>query len=223
MIVAERKPFEEIYAVVRKHRRVLLLGCGTCVTVCMSGGSREVNVLANQLKLAAREKGDAFEVLEHTITRQCDREFFDEATARKIGDVDAVLSLGCGVGVQFCAEVFPDAVLYPALNTQFFGATEEQGVWTEKCAGCGQCVVGMFAGVCPVARCSKNLLNGPCGGSSHGKCEVNPDTPCAWQLIYDRMEKAGRLDELLEVQPMKDWRPSGHGGPRKRVREDVEL
>ena len=223
MIVADRKPFDELYEAVNRHKRVLLLGCGTCVTVCMAGGSREVNVLAHQLRLAARERGGAFEVIEHTITRQCDREFFDEETARKIGDVDAILSLGCGVGVQFCAEVFPEALVYPGLNTKFFGANESQGVWTERCAGCGECVVGMFAGVCPIARCSKNLLNGPCGGSSDGKCEVDPETPCAWQLIYDRMEKAGRLEELLEVKPMKDWRTSGHGGPRKRVREDVEL
>ncbi|NIA12755.1 MAG: hypothetical protein GWP08_01650 [Nitrospiraceae bacterium] len=224
MIVAERKPFEEIYECVKRHRKVLLLGCGTCVTVCMAGGEKEVNVLANQLALAARDRGDDVEVMEHTITRQCDDEFFDEATMKKVAEVDAVVSMGCGVGVQFCAAKFGDTAIYPGLNTKFYGATLEQGVWAERCAGCGECVLGDFGGVCPVARCSKSLLNGPCGGSADGKCEVDPENvDCAWQLIYDRMERLGRLEELEENRPMKDWSTNRDGGPRTVTREDVKL
>ena len=149
-------------------------------------------MLASQIALAARERGDAIEVLQHTIVRQCDREFFDEETSRKIAEAEIVISMACGVGVQYCAEVFPQAVVYPALNTKFFGANVEQGLWAERCAGCGECVVGDFGGVCPIARCSKSLLNGPCGGSANGKCEVDPkNIDCAWQLIYDRMERLG--------------------------------
>lgn len=224
MIVAERKPLDELYACAKQHNSVLLLGCGTCVTVCMAGGEKEVGILAAQMKLAAKEQGDEFAVEEHTITRQCDEEFFDEATARKVAEADAVISLGCGVGVQYCAERFPDKVVYPGLNTKFYGATIEQGVWSERCAGCGQCVLGDFGGVCPVARCSKSLLNGPCGGSSDGKCEVDPEhIDCAWQLIYDRMEKLGRLDDLIENQPMKDWSTGRDGGPGTVTREDLKL
>jgi len=224
MIVAERKPLEELYAHAKKHKKVLFLGCGTCVTVCMAGGEKEVGILASQMEIAARERGDDIAVTEHTITRQCDSEFFDEATARKVEEADAIISLGCGVGVQFCAERFPDKPVYPGLNTKFYGATLEQGVWAERCAGCGECVLDKFGGVCPVARCSKSLLNGPCGGSSEGRCEVDPDNvECAWQLIHDRMEKLGRLDELEENQPMKDWSTSRDGGPRKVTREDVRL
>jgi len=224
MIVAERKPLEALYAHARKHKRVLLLGCGTCVTVCMAGGEKEVGILASQITLKAREEGDDITVTEHTITRQCDREFFDEATIRKIEEADAVISLGCGVGVQFCSEQFPGKPVYAGLNTKFYGATLEQGVWSERCAGCGECVVDKFGGVCPVARCSKSLLNGPCGGSSNGRCEVDPDNvECAWQLIYDRMEQQGRLDELEENQPMKDWSTSRDGGLRRVTREDMKL
>jgi len=224
MITAERKPFEEIYECAKRHKRVLLLGCGTCVTVCMAGGEKEVGILALQIRLAARERGDEITIDEHTITRQCDAEFFDETMARKAAEVDAIISMGCGVGVQFCSERFPDKIVYPAVNTKFYGATVEQGVWSERCAGCGECVVAMFGGVCPIARCSKSLLNGPCGGSSEGMCEVDPEhTQCAWQLIYDRMEKLGRLDELEEVQPLKDWSHHRDGGPRTIVREDVKL
>ena len=224
MIVAERKTFEDIYEVARGFHKVLLLGCGTCVTVCMAGGEKEVNVLANQIRLAARERGDNIEVLEHTITRQCDREFFDEATARKIQEADAVISMACGVGVQFCVEVHGEALVYPGLNTKFYGANIEQGVWAERCAGCGECVLDKFGGVCPIARCSKSILNGPCGGSADGKCEVDPEhIDCAWQLIYDRLEKLGQLDALEEVEPLKDWTTSRDGGPRTITREDVKL
>ena len=224
MIVAERKAFDDLYERIKRHKKVLLLGCGTCVTVCMAGGEKEVDVLASQVQLKAKELGDSIEVDHHTITRQCDAEFFDEATAKKIAEVDAVLSLGCGVGVQFCAERFPDRIVYPGLNTKFYGATLEQGVWSERCAGCGECVVGDFGAVCPIARCSKSLLNGPCGGSANGKCEVDPEnTDCAWQLIYDRMEKLGRLEELEENKPMKDWSSHRDGGPRTITREDMKL
>ena len=224
MITAERKPFDEIYDAVNRYRNVLILGCGSCVTVCMAGGEKEVGILAQQLRLAAREKGDEITIDEHTITRQCDREFFDEETTRKIEKADAVLSVGCGVGVQFCVECFPDKVVVPGLDTKFYGATVEQGTWTERCAGCGKCIIDSFGGVCPIARCSKSLFNGPCGGSTDGKCEVDPENvDCAWQLIYDRMEKLGRVDDLIENQPMKDWSTHRDGGPRKIVREDMKL
>lgn len=223
MITAERKPFDEIYQVARRHKKVLVLGCGTCVTVCMAGGKKEAEILASQLTLTAREKGDSLAVEEHTIERQCDREFFDEETTRKIKAADAVISMACGVGVQFCAEVFKDLVVYPGVNTKFYGATVEQGHWVERCAGCGSCVLESYGSVCPVARCSKSLLNGPCGGSAKGKCEVDKDLDCAWQLIYDRMKTLGRLDELEKNQPVKDWSVNRDGGPRKIVRDDVKL
>lgn len=224
MIVAERKPFEEIFNCIRHCPNVLILGCGSCVTVCMAGGEKEVGILASQIRLAAREKGNTINVDEHTLTRQCDREFFDAEAAKKIGKADAVLSMACGVGVQFCVECFPDKVVLPGLDTTFYGATIEQGVWAERCIGCGRCVLTDFGGVCPIARCAKSLLNGPCGGSANGKCEVDPkNIDCAWQLICDRMEKLGRLEELETNQPVKDWSPARDGGPRKRVREDMLL
>ncbi|MFC1542018.1 methylenetetrahydrofolate reductase C-terminal domain-containing protein [Candidatus Latescibacterota bacterium] len=224
MIVAEKKPFEEIYNNTRKHNNILILGCGSCVTVCMAGGEEEVGILSSQIELAAREKGDSLSIIEHTITRQCDSEFFDEETAKKIEQVDAVISMACGVGVQFCVEHFPESIVYPSLNTSFYGATMEQGVWAERCAGCGECVLEEFGGVCPIARCSKSLLNGPCGGSDNGKCEVDPENiDCAWQLIIDRMEKLGRLEELEQVRQPKNWTKNRDGGPRTITREDKRL
>ena len=224
MITAERKSFDEIYEVVSQYKSVLVLGCGSCVTVCMAGGEKEVGILASQLRLKAKESGHALEVDEHTIMRQCDREFYDEATSRKIEKADLVLSIACGVGVQYCVECFPQKMVAPGLDTKFYGANIEQGVWAERCQGCGKCVIEAFGGVCPVARCAKSLMNGPCGGSADGRCEVDPENlDCAWQLIYDRMEELGRVEELEPPQPMKNWRTSRDGGPRQIIREDMKL
>lgn len=223
MITAVQKPFAEIQAMVEGYSNLLVLGCGTCVTVCMAGGEKETGILASTLRLANREKGRKVRIVEDTIERQCDREFFD--TVRdKVEAADAVLSLACGVGVQFASEVFAGKRVLPGLNTRFYGTTEQQGVWSERCAGCGTCVLDRFGGVCPVARCSKSLLNGPCGGSQNGMCEVDQENiPCGWQLIYDRLKSLGLLHLLEENQPIKDWRTGRDGGPGKIVREDMVL
>ncbi len=222
MIVAEQKPLSEIKEMVSPFKKVLILGCGTCVTVCFAGGEKQVSILASSLRMATQIDGLEIEFLEATVQRQCEYEY-NEAIAELLPQVDAVLSLACGIGVQTMNEQFPQVLTLPGLNTTFMGQPTEQGVWEERCQACGNCVLGTTGGICPIARCSKSLLNGPCGGSQNGVCEVNPDIPCAWQLIYDRMKALGRLDLLLELTPMKDWRTSRDGGPRKIVREDLRL
>jgi ferredoxin len=223
MIVAERKPLAEILANVRGAGKVLVAGCNTCVAVCLAGGEKEVAVTAAQLRLALSNEGLAACITEGSVERQCEEEFNAEL-AGAIAAHDVVLSLACGVGVQTLVEQFPDAIVYPGLNTTFMGRPEELGVWSERCLGCGNCVLDKFGGVCPIARCSKNLLNGPCGGSANGQCEVDPENiPCAWQLIYDRLSRLGQLQRLMEMEPPKDWSTSRHGGPRKIVRQDMVL
>jgi len=224
MIVAEQKPLEEIKSMIADARRVLIVGCGTCVTVCFAGGEKEVGILASALRMATRLDGDEKEILEATVQRQCEYEY-NEAVADLVDQVDIVVSLACGIGVQTMNEQFPHKLTVPGLNTTFLGMPVEQGVWVERCQACGNCVLGITGGICPIARCSKSLLNGPCGGSQNGKCEVNPDIECAWQLIYDRMAALGKLDLLLQptINPMKDWSTSRDGGPRKIVREDLRL
>lgn len=221
MIVAERKPLPEIAAKLQHVQRLLIVGCDTCVAVCLAGGAKEVAILASALRLALRESNPGIEIARRSVERQCEEEF-NAPLAADLPNYDVVLSMACGVGVQTLAEQFPDSVVYPALNTTFMGRPEERGVWSERCLGCGNCVLDQFGGICPVTRCSKNLLNGPCGGSEKGRCEVDPENiPCAWQLIYDRLARLGQLDRLAEVQPAKDWSTSRHGGPRKIVRKDM--
>ncbi|MEW5949024.1 MAG: methylenetetrahydrofolate reductase C-terminal domain-containing protein [Thermodesulfobacteriota bacterium] len=222
MIVAERKPIKEIISMISGLRKILVLGCKGCVTVCSAGGEREVEILAAIIRMDRKKKGEPVEVVERTLVRQCDPEYLD-LLSDTIGQFDAVLSMACGVGVNFLADRYPKTVVLPALNTKFYGVAEEQGVWSERCAGCGDCILDRTGGLCPVARCSKGLFNGPCGGSVNGKCEINPDIPCVWQLIYDRLKDLNQLDKLDEILPAKDWGVSPHGGPRKIVREDLKI
>jgi len=192
------------------------------VTVCFAGGAREAAILAASLRMASKLDGDPKDVTDVTVQRQCEWEYLD-TIAEQVNNADLVLSLGCGVGVQAIAEHFPKAWVVPGLNTSFLGLPVEQGVWVERCAACGDCILGLTAGVCPIARCSKSLLNGPCGGSQDGHCEVNEDIPCAWQLIYDRLNSLNKLELLFEIRPPKNWRTSRDGGPRKIVRPDLRL
>lgn len=219
MIVADRKKIPEIRDMVKNHRRVLLVGCGTCVTVCLTGGEREVGILGSALRMALRLQHHDVVVDECTIERQCEDAFID-ILAQRVPEYDAICSLGCGAGVQALAERFPNIAVYPGLNTQFMGILESQGVWTEKCSGCGNCRLGEFAGICPITRCAKHLLNGPCGGSRDGKCEVNANIDCGWQLIHDRAGNLGILDQFEQIVPPHDWSTGLDGGPRKVVRED---
>ncbi|MEJ5240314.1 MAG: methylenetetrahydrofolate reductase C-terminal domain-containing protein [Anaerolineales bacterium] len=222
MIVAEQKTLEEIKALVGNARKVLVVGCGTCVTVCFAGGAREAAIVAAELRMASKLEGNPKEVSDVTVQRQCEWEYLDQI-AEQVGQVDVVLSLGCGVGVQAIAEHFPNTWVVPGLNTKFMGLPLEQGVWAERCAACGDCILGLTGGICPIARCSKSLLNGPCGGSVDGHCEVNAEIPCAWQLIYDRLKSLGKLEVLMDIQPPKNWQKARDGGPRKIVREDLRL
>jgi ferredoxin len=222
MIVAEQKPLGEIKGLLGEARNVLVVGCGTCVTVCFAGGEREANVLSSLLRMSSTLDGVSTTVTDVTVQRQCEWEYLD-AIREPLADADVVLSLGCGVGVQALAEHFPEAIVVPGLNTKFMGLPSEQGVWVERCAACGECLLGTTGGICPIARCSKQLLNGPCGGSSHGKCEIDAEIDCAWQLIYDKLQAQGRLNLIMDITPPKDWRTSRDGGPRRIVREDLKL
>jgi len=204
MIVAKRKPIEQIEAMLDGFQRILVVGCGTCVAVCMAGGEKEVELLAAELRMKAKLANRRQTIDEITITRQCDKEYLDQL-AKHMGQYDAVLSTGCGAGVQFLAERYDDKIVLPALNTLFIGVAEGPGAWSQRCTACADCLLDQTGGICPMTICAKNLLNGPCGGTNHGKCEVDGQKDCAWTLIYRRLEKLGRLDLLKKVQPPKDY------------------
>lgn len=222
MIIAEQKPLEEIFKLLQGHERILVAGCRSCVAICLAGGEKEVGVLAEALRLRAALAQLPWQVDEATVERQCEKEWVSELAPLLKGK-DAVLSIACGVGAQTIQAMYPQVRVLPGLNTSNMGAPEEAGVFMEKCGGCGDCVLHLTGGICPIVRCAKSLLNGPCGGSQDGKCEISPEVPCAWDQIYRSLEGLGRLELLEEPIPPKNWIPSRSGGPRKVVRPEAVM
>ncbi|MEW5762074.1 MAG: methylenetetrahydrofolate reductase C-terminal domain-containing protein [Bacillota bacterium] len=218
MIVARLKPLPALLAAVGDSSPVLVAGCQGCVAVCAAGGDKEVNVVADLLELDARRRGVERSTFRITVPRQCDCRFFDPLAAA-MAAARVCVSLGCGVGVQYIADCYPDKPVIPGVDTLFAGGSQAAGVWEERCRLCGDCLLGETGGICPVTRCAKGLLNGPCGGAVNGRCEVDAAKPCAWQLIYERLKAQGRLAELEIIRPPKDWSAGAGAGPV--VREDL--
>jgi len=216
MIVAERKPFDEIKEIVKNFKKVLVLGCGTCVSVCQTGGEKEVELLATELRMAGKLAGAEIEIGEATIQRQCDREYV-EPIIEKAREYDAVLSMACGAGVQFVAEILESISVLPALNTRFIGVAAEEGIFMEKCRACGNCLLADYGGICPMTMCAKSLVNGPCGGYKDGKCETSTERNCAWIMIYEHLTKQGKLDSMRDIAALKDYRAQSH--PARQVNE----
>ncbi|MDG1193328.1 MAG: methylenetetrahydrofolate reductase C-terminal domain-containing protein [Arenicellales bacterium] len=215
MIVAEQKKLEDIQRMLKGKKKVLTVGCGTCVSVCFAGGQKESSAMAATLRTAAAANGEQIEVDEATVQRQCVQEFV-APLEENIEEYDAVLSMACGVGVQTLAEKYMDTPILPGLDTNFMGQPTEPGVWEERCVGCGNCVLEYTGGLCPITRCPKQLQNGPCGGSEGGMCEVDPNIPCIWSKIWTLLDRQGIADTLMDIQPPKDWSTS-RGGSMRRV------
>jgi ferredoxin len=221
MIICERKPIEEIKSFVAGKKKVLLVGCRGCVTVCNAGGTKEVEILAALLRLDAQKESVELTVDEFTLERQCDPEYVDELAGLVEKGYDAILSMACSVGPQFLSRRYPKESVYPSLNTCFIGGALAHGVWAEHCQACGNCIIHNYGGMCPVSRCSKSIMNGPCGGSSNGVCEISKEVECVWHLIASKYMDEGRLAEFAPIKPIKDWSKSRDGGPRKIVREEL--
>lgn len=222
MIVAERKPLNEIADMIAPFKKVTVIGCRSCVAICLAGGEKEVKMLISALNLKNRNEGKDQELEGLVLERQCEKEWVKEIE-NKILSSDVILSMSCSLGAQTIGDMYPEKIVVPGLNTAIFGVPEEQGVWSEKCLGCGDCIIHTTGGICPIARCAKSMLNGPCGGSSDGRCEVNLDVECAWYAIHERLKLQGRLDLMESVTPPKNWTTSHSGGRRILVREDAKL
>ena len=210
MVKGKRKPFEEIKDMVKRHRKVLNVGCGGCVSVCYAGGMKEVGILNDQLTAVFKQENHPFVIDGYTVERQCNQSLLAEldSIAPKY---DALVSMACGAGCQYLAERFPKIPVYPAINTMFIGVDKEIGMFEERCRACGNCVLGLTGGICPVTRCAKSLFNGPCGGTNQTSCEVSRDIPCAWYEIYFRLKEIGQLDNILKVKEPMDWKNTTRG------------
>jgi ferredoxin len=220
MIIADRKPLEELQEMIKPYDNIMLVGCKGCVTVCNVGGLKEVQILASTLRIARKKEGRPLKIEERVLERQCDPEYIEQL--RDVYDqYDAVLSMACGVGPQFLSATYPEQRFFPTVNTTFMGGAVQHGIWEERCAGCGSCIIHHFDGMCPISRCSKSLQHGPCGGSAGGKCEISKEVVCIWDLIVRKKTEQGRLEDLRRYWAAKDWRTARDGGPRKSIREEL--
>ena len=211
--ITDQKPLEEIMQYLDKCQRVHIIGCGTCATLCRTGGKSEVIELKEKLE-ASGKIVTGWMVIPTACDELTKDALIEEAEA--VNAADCILAMTCAIGVQNIAiHLKDDKSVYPGLNTMFIGIEDKPGHFTEVCLQCASCVLGRTACVCPLVRCAKSLLNGPCGGSAEGKCEISPNVPCAWQIIYDRLTATGKLEQMEEIEPVKDWNVSVSGGPRQ--------
>jgi len=204
MIIAELKHLEELKQVLAGYRKVLNVGCGGCTSVCLAGGLKEVDDLNTKLTLSFKADNVPFQIDGFVVERQCEVPFLAELD-RLVPRYDAILSMGCGAGTQFLAERYPAKPVFPALNSKFVGVNRDLGWYEERCKCCGDCLLAVTGGICPITMCAKSLLNGPCGGPQDGHCEANKDAPCAWIQIYERLKAQGRLDAIYRVSPAREW------------------
>ena len=204
MIVTAQKPLDEILDSISPYSNILIAGCDGCTQP--PRGLREAKTLSQLLELGGRLRGKNFTFKATTVVKQCDSFLAASALKPQVDGVEAVLSLACGAGVQTVAELFSELPVLPAQNTHFIGVEDrEGGILEERCTACGDCLLARMGGICPVTRCAKGLLNGACGGARNGKCEMDPAKDCAWELIFERLEKQGKLDSIKEFRPPRNY------------------
>ena len=205
MVKAERKPIEEIKDNIKEYKKILNVGCGGCVSVCLVGGLREVTALNSELNLSFKLDNLPNRVDGFTVERQCNLKYIAELDDR-VKDYDCLMSMACGAGVQLLAERFPHIPVFPVVNTAAIGIDRDIGMYEERCRACGDCVLAYTGGICPVTRCAKGLFNGPCGGTNSGNCEISNDITCAWADIYNRLKAQDRLDHILKIRIPMLWK-----------------
>ncbi len=205
MIKAKLKPLDEILGYIEPYEKILILGCGGCVSVCLAGGQKEVRLLQSELASKLDQKKEVKQISGYTVERQCNQQYMKELD-EIAQNVDCMLSMACGAGIQLLAERHHKHPVFPAVNTVAIGVDLDVGIYEERCRACGECVLAYTAGICPVTRCAKGLFNGPCGGTSGDRCEVSPDVMCAWHEIYVRLKAQNRLEDILKFQPPMEWK-----------------
>ncbi len=220
MVKATRKPLQEIFDLIRGYKEarrprdflhVLTIGCGGCTSVCLAGGQREALALNEELTEMARAQKVPVRFSCTTVERQCNPQFLEDVEDL-VQDCDCLLSCACGAGVQHLGDRYPGKPVFPALDTMFLGVDIDTGLYEERCRTCKRCVLGLTGGICPLTRCSKGVLNGPCGGTrSDGTCELGGGLRCAWNAIYERLREQGRAEDMLVIQPPREWLERGQG------------
>ena len=196
MIITRKKPFSDVLSMLSGVKKVALVGCGSCAASCQTGGEKE---LADMKALLETE---GFEVVATVLPSECCHKMLvkKELKVLKASGAEAIVGMACGDGVQTVADniLLP---VYPANDTLFLGQIERVGIFHEYCRMCGDCVLGSTGGICPITKCAKSLVNGPCGGQKNGKCELGPENDCAWIQIYNRLVATGQEEKFFQTRP----------------------
>jgi ferredoxin len=217
MIATKKREFNELMENIKNYRSIFLLGCSECAALCGTGGEPEVKAMKETLESEGKEITGTFvaksgcQVLGTKVELKPFKEAIDKA--------DCIIVMSCGAGTQTAVELYEDKPVLPSNDSLFLANMTRLKVFDERCSLCGKCILDKTGGICPITRCAKGLINGPCGGSREGRCEVSKDTPCAWQQIYSRLIKLNQLNSLKEISQPKTR--SGH--PRRQAPEDLKL
>ncbi len=214
MLVSERKPWDEILSYLKSHQKIFLIACGGCSEACKTGGTNGLQEMENKLKETGKEITGSF-----VVDFACNKVLIGLKLKRYLLSLEkseAILVSSCGIGVQAVASMI-DLPVYPADNTIYMGGFS--GVWTgeERCLQCGDCKLYLTGGICPYANCPKNLINGGCGGSDKGKCEVDPEKDCVWVLIYNRLKEIGKVDNLRKINAPRNFNLMQPPAKRKKT------
>lgn len=217
MIVTKKREFNELVENIKNYKSVFLLGCSECAALCGTGGEPEVKAMKDALESEGKGVTGTFvaksgcQVLGTKVELKPFKDAIDKA--------DCIIVMSCGAGTQTAVELYENKPVFPANDSLFLANMTRLQVFDERCSLCGKCVLDKTGGICPVTRCAKGLLNGPCGGSQGGLCEVSKDTPCVWQQIYSRLMKLNQFHLLKETSRPKT-KPVR---PRRLGKEDMRL
>ena len=201
MIVTQKKPTEEILAMIGDAKNVAIVGCGSCATTCQTGGMQQ----AEELRAILEDTGKT--VVGIGVIDYCCMSLTVRTGLKPIlaAQPECIICMGCGTGVQCVGKSVGMIPTYPSNNTMYVGEAVRYGMWHEACRLCGDCMLGQTGALCPITHCAKSLSTGPCGGQKNGKCEVHPENDCVWIHIYERLAAIGQLDKLDQI-----WKDKGH-------------
>ncbi len=203
MIISKKIERDKLFDTIKDYDSFFLVGCSECASLCGTGGEPELEELKKELEAAGKKVTGTFRAKTgcQVLGTKIELKPFKE----ELADTQVVIVMSCGAGTQAMVEVFPDKPVYPSNDSMFLGNMTRFQMFDERCSLCGECILEQTGGICPVTNCPKGLLNGPCGGTSNGNCEVSPDIKCAWVQIYQRLEKINRLEDMEKIIEPKDW------------------
>jgi len=203
MIITKKREFKDLMENLKNYRSFFLIGCSECASLCGTGGDPELAAMKEALETEGKTVTGT--LLPKTGCQTLGTKIELKKDKEACAAADAIIVMSCGAGTQSAVEIFPDKPVFPANDSLFLGNMTRFQMFDERCSLCGKCVLDKTGGICPVTACPKGLLNGPCGGTDNGKCEVSQDIECAWVRIYDRMKKTDQLEDFKKVLKPKDW------------------